>query len=60
MKKSKLEQLCRQLASVHKSTVVGIVREAIKGRPIIDFGTYHSHILRIIMQKNVKRGNTSV
>ncbi len=36
-----------------------IVRDVIKEKPIIDFGAYRSHILRIIMQKNIKRGNTS-
>jgi len=36
-----------------------IVRDVIKEKPIINFGAYRSNILRIIMQKSVKRSNTS-
>ena len=36
-----------------------IIRNIISEKPIIDFGAYRSHILKIIIQKNVERSNTS-
>jgi hypothetical protein len=37
-----------------------IVRDVIKEKPIIDLGAYRSNMLRIIMQKSVKKSNTSI
>jgi len=36
-----------------------IVRDVISEKPIIDFGAYRSYVLRIIVEKNVNRSNTS-